>query len=66
MPAGSVAETNPGAGSRVTRGTTITIYPSTGVPPNQPTQPGPGNTPNPTITGFPNPTPKPTHTRKPR
>jgi len=42
VPAGSVAEMSPGAGSRVSRGTTITLYPSTGVPPKDPNQPGPG------------------------
>ncbi len=49
--AGYVAEQSPGAGARVTGGSTVWIYPSTGVPPaptgqptqpTQPTQPGNG------------------------
>ena len=67
LPAGKITETNPPAGSRVTAGSSITIYPSTGVPPVNPGGPGPGgpggNNPNPTFT-F--PTGQPTKTRKPR
>jgi hypothetical protein len=66
MPAGMIADTDPKAGSRITAGSTITIYPSTGVPPaggpGGPGGPGTGN-PNPTFT-F--PTGGPTKTRKPR
>jgi membrane peptidoglycan carboxypeptidase len=45
--AGLVAETSPGGGAQVTAGTTVTIYPSTGVPP------APKPTKSPTPTGKP-------------
>ncbi|GAB3594365.1 transglycosylase domain-containing protein [Angustibacter peucedani] len=61
VPAGYVAEQNPPGGSRVTAGTTITLYPSTGVAP--PPTPTGGPTVGPTGPGNNPPTKKP---RKPR
>jgi membrane peptidoglycan carboxypeptidase len=61
MPAGKITETNPSAGSRITAGSTVTIFPSTGVPPVNPGGPGTGGPggPNPTFS-FPTKTNKPT------
>jgi membrane peptidoglycan carboxypeptidase len=47
VPAGFVAESNPAGGSRSTSGSSVTIYPSTGVPPVV----SPGPTPSGTPTG---------------
>jgi len=63
IPQGLVAETNPGAGSRVSSGASITIYPSTGTPVTTPTIPTPTFT---KLPGGNHPTPKPTKTRHPR
>ncbi len=65
--AGSVAGTDPGAGARVRRGSTVQILISSGPPPPPPPAPEPSATPkpSPTPSASPKPSPKPSASQKP-
>ena len=66
IPAGAVGNTSPRPGARVPTGSSITLYPSTGIAPTPTTTASPSPTPAPTKSPVPTPKPSPTATPAPK